>query len=599
MHFSSDAPRFVAARLVLGVALACGASAHAQTLIDTSAAIGVQNTLNQIQPGVTQVPGSMSVQFDACQMAPELCQNGQSVTAPAQPATSQPAAQPAATQSVSSQSSAAQPATAVPTAATPAQQAGQAQAGTPAVTVVPLTPQQQTQLQVARRSLSEGKYAQARSQFENLIVSNYNNPEPHFGLGLVLYNLGDLRGAAFEFGQFMRFAPGRYEGPYNLGVIATREGRYAEALKLYTEALTLAGTTAPSGPRQQILKALASEQSRARDYNGLAATYAALRQADPTNLEYVYRNAQALFLAGRLDEALPATYAVLERKGSSVQAALLLADIYAAQGLPDRAVRELNSAAARVLTGSDRAELLLHKSDLLLGQKDLRGALQAASDARREDTRSVRAYAREAEIQTQLGNRAEAIKAYQAALKLAPKSAAYRADLATLYLAANQYKEAGAEAAQALKLTPDAATQAKAQYVQGVSAYRQGQYAQARNLLNSSVLAVPNADTLLWLGLSYYGLGDYPSAVSVLSESVKLKPTATARQNLASALLATARYTEAEALLRGLVTDEPKNAEGWYLLGLSQQAQKRPDDARQSFKTAANLGEARAKEALK
>lgn len=574
MHFSPDAPRSLAARLVVGVALTCGAVAQAQTLIDTSAAIGVQNTLNQIPTVVPNVPA---------------------VTAPAQAAQTQ---QTQAQQQVQQQVQAPAPAavSAVPTAAPVA--SATAESSAPAIT--PLTPQQQTQLEQARKSLSAGNYAQARSQFENLIVANYNNPEPHFGLGLTLYTLGDLRGAAFEFGQFARFAPDRYEGPYNLGVVATREGRYAEALTLYSDALAKASAAnAAPGIRLQILRALASEQSRAKDYAGQAATYAALREADPTNPEYTYRQAQALYLGGQVAEALPVTYAVLEQKPSSMQAALLLADIYKAQGLPDRAIREVNAAAARAVSSGERAELLLRKSQLLLEQKDLQGALTAASDARREDSRNPLAAVREGEILAQLGRRPEAIQAYRSALLLSPKVARYHADLAALYLESNQYKEATAAAQQALKLSPDAATQAKAQYVQGVAAFRQRAYTEARRLLNASVVATPSAEALLWLGLSYYNLKDYPSAVSVLSESVRLRPTATARQNLAAALLATGRYGEAEALLRGLVTDEPKNGEGWYLLGLSQRAQQRTAEAKQAFKTAAALGEPRARNALK
>ena len=608
MLVSPDPSRFLAARLLLGVWLACGAGAQAQTLLDTSAAIGVQNTLNQVQPGVRQVPGSMTVQFDACQMAPELCKDGQPIgTAPASPASVPSQPQPAqaapaptsAAQTSVAQTSAAQTSAAQTSAAQTGQAAAeQTPAARPAPVVVPLTAEQQQLLLGAQAQFAAGRYPQARDEFEALIVRNYNNPEPHFGLGLALYQLGDLRGAAFEFGQFMQFAPQRYEGPYNLGVIAVREGRYPEALRLYGDALALAAS-APPAARETLLRALATEQGRVKDYAALSATYAVLRAANPDNVEYIYRHAQTLYQAGQFTDALAVTYAVLERKPSSLQAALLLADLYVAQGLPERAVRELSAAAARVLTGTDRATLLLRQSELLADQKNLRGALAAASEARLEDRRLPAAVIREAELLARLGQRPAAVRAYRDALALTPKSARIQAALAALYLEGNQYREAAEAAQQALRLTPDLTTQARAQYVRGVVAYRQGQYAQARTALNSSVLAAPDADSLLWLGLSYYALKDYSSAAAVLSESVRLRPTPAARQNLAAALLATARYAEAEALLRGLVTDEVKNAEGWYLLGLSQRAQQRTDDARVSFKTAASLGSSRAREALK
>ena len=144
----------------------------------------------------------------------------------------------------------------------------------------------------------------------------------------------------------------------------------------------------------------------------------------------------------------------------------------------------------------------------------------------------------------------------------------------------------------------DAALLARAEALQGVAAYRLGDYAAARAALKSSALRAPNADTSLWLGLSAYALGDYGAAVNALSESVKLNPTVTARQNLASALLAVSRYAEAEAILRGLISDDTRNAEAWYLLGLAQRSQGRDADARQAFKTAANLGHTKARGAL-
>ncbi|UTA50476.1 hypothetical protein MSS93_12305 [Deinococcus radiodurans] len=126
MLVSPDTPRFLAARLLLGAWLACGAGAQAQTLLDTSAAIGVQNTLNQIQPGVTQVPGSLSVQFDACKMAPESCKDGQPIGAAPAPATSGQSAQNAqSAQPAPSQVAPAAPTTPTQTTPTPAGEAPQ------------------------------------------------------------------------------------------------------------------------------------------------------------------------------------------------------------------------------------------------------------------------------------------------------------------------------------------------------------------------------------------------------------------------------------------------------------------------------------------
>lgn len=543
---------------LLSVALACG-PASAQSLVETVTTTSIQNTLN-----TSALPGSLSV-----------------------PAVPQAQPEPAQSQAA--------PASAAPAPAAP----GTSAAATPAVTVTPLSAAQQTALTAAQGSYAAGRYAQARAGFEALVAQNYSNPAPHFGLALTLLAQKDDRGAAFEFTQFQVLSPGSFEGPYNLGVLASRAGRYDDALKFYQDAAGLARTANNALAQEQALGAVASEQTRRADFTALSATLADLAALRPQDGDVQFRLAQARTLAGQGVTALPGLYALLQREPARVDAASLLADIYVAQGLPGRALSELSAAVGRVGSGTDRARLLLRQSGILATTGDLRAAVFAARDARTADTRFVAAYVREAELRAQNKDRAGALSAYQSAAGLAPKDAAIRTSLAALRLDLGQTAQATQDAAQALTLSPDTATRARAQFVQGVGLYRQGQYARARPLLASSAAAVPGAQVSLWLGLSSYALKDYKGAVSALQASVQAAPSPEARRNLASALLADARYTEAEAVARGLVTDSPKDAEAWYLLGLSQRSQRRDGEARQSLRTAANLGNVRAREALK
>ncbi|WP_245872750.1 tetratricopeptide repeat protein [Deinococcus planocerae] len=535
--------------VLLSLLLAAAPAASAQTLVETSTAVSVQNTLTQ-----TGTPAAV----------------------PRVPALPIPPAPPTA------------PSSPAPAASTPAP-----------VPITPLTPAQVAALGQAQAALRGGQLGQARTLFERLIAQNYAQPEPHFGLGLTLFAQNDLRGAAFEFTQLVALAPGRYEGPYNLGVIATREGRHADALKFYGEAANLARGKAGTATVRQVLGALAAEQTRAGDFAGLSTTLGEVAALDPNDVDAQFRLAQARTLAGQGALALPGAYAVLQRQPAHVNAALLVADIYVAQGLSNRAVRELDAAAGRVSRAEDRGRLLLRKADVLAASGDARGAVLAAQEATRADMRSAAAFARLAELRVVRGDRSGALAAYQSAVRLAPRDAGYRVGLAALRLALGQNADAARDAAQALRLSPEPATLARAQFVRGLAAYRQGQHGPARAALRSSALVSPSADTFLWLGLSAYAQQDYAGAATALSESVRLDPTPAARQNLASALLASARYPEAEAVLRGLVGEQPKNNEAWYLLGLAQRAQTREAEARQSLKTAANLGNAKAQGALK
>ncbi|WP_412029510.1 tetratricopeptide repeat protein [Deinococcus yunweiensis] len=530
--------------VLTGLMLAVATSASAQTLVETATSTSIQNTLNTSNTANTlKVP-----------------------VVPGAPTTTDPA-----------------------TGASTA----------PVVTVTPLTAGQQQQLKTAQLAFQAGQFAQARRQYEALVAANYTNPEPHFGLALTLLAQKDDKGAAFELGQFMALAPNRFEGPYNLGVIATRAGRYEEALKLYGDAATLMKDRATPAAQRQVLDALATEQTRKADFAALSTTLAAVVALDPTDQDAQYRLAQARTLSGQGAAALPGVYALLKLAPARADAALLLADIYVAQGLPDRGLRELNAALTRVTVPADRSDLLLRKANLLAAMGDTRGAVLSAQNATRENGRNAAAFARLGELRGARGDRPGSLTAYQNAVRLAPQNAAYRVALAGAHLGLNHSAEASSEASAALKLKPVGVTLARAQYVQGVSAYRQKQYAAAIKALGASHAAAPSADASLWLGLSAYAAGDYTVASGALAESVKLDPTPMARQNLASALLASARYPEAEAVLRGLVTENARNAEAWYMLGLAQRAQQREPEARTSLKTAATLGSFRAQGALK
>lgn len=578
MLFSKHSVRAATLTLLLA------ATAQAQTLIDTSAAIGVQNTLNQ------QVSGPNPNVIQKAQNTLQNIQQAQQAAADAANNTGLNGA-PA-------------PLSAAPNAAT---------AGTPQTPPPPpLTPVQQASLNQANATITAARsakpaqakvlLAQAQTSFETLVAQNYNNPEPHFGLGLALLAQNKDQAAAFEFNQFRTLAPDRYEGAYNLGVIATRAGRYDDAQKLYAEAATLAQNAAPE-VKAQILSALAGEQTRRADFAGLVGTLSQLSALQPENTVAQYRLALAQTLSGQGTQALPGLYALMQRDPNRADVVNLIADIYVSQNLPERANNELTAALGRVSSPRGRSELLLHKANITAARGDNRAAAYSAQAARTQDPTNSDAWLREGQLWMALGNRSAALNAYQGAAKSAPNDARARTELANAYLNLKQYalasQTAGQVVAQAKALKADTATLARAQYVQGVALYMQGAYAQARPVLNASAVSIPSADTTLWLGLTNYALKDYPAAVAALRESVRLNPTVTARQNLGSALLATGRYAEAEGILRGLVTDNPKSSDGWYMLGLAQRSQSKAAEARSSFQTAASLGNTRAAEALK
>ncbi|WP_161882404.1 tetratricopeptide repeat protein [Deinococcus alpinitundrae] len=541
--------------------------ARAQTMLDTLQTINISNTLDQ-----QSVSGGQAALDRAKALKGQL--QGQAAPDTSVPVPATPAAGSAA------------PAAATPPAAT--------------IPTLPFSDAQAARLKTAKTLLSQSKWAQARAIYEGLIADNYQQPEPHFGLALSLFALNDLTGARFELNQFVALSPQSFEGPYNLGIIAVQNKDYDEALKQFTAAAALADKATPSA-RRQVLEALASEQNRRQDYAGLSATLTQALTIDPNDVSLQYRLGQAVALSGNGAGALPLLYGALQNDATRAGAALLIADIYDAQKLPDRAVRELDSAAGQTLSGTDRARLLLRKAQLLQAQNQLKPAAQAAREATLADTRSASAQATLGALLAATGDLSGSLDAWRKAAPLEPTNASILLNLAAVQLSLGQNAEARHNAALTLKLAADndSATLARATFVQGVSAYRLKDYPAAVSALSSSAARQPSAETALWLGLSHYALKAYPAAIAALSDSVRLGSTPSARLNLGAALLAAGRFAEAEPNLRSVVVEDPGNAAAWYQLGLSRKAQGKNAEAKTAFTSAAKLGLAAAKAELK
>ncbi|MCY1702446.1 tetratricopeptide repeat protein [Deinococcus sp. SL84] len=563
----------------LTLALALGASlwgaGAAQTLIDTSAAVGVSGTLNSISGPSPSVIPQVRERLDAV-LDPSAQVTVAGEVAPAPAIGSPAAAQPGTTQPVTAQPSAGQPAPA------------------PA-----LTAEQLSVLQAAYTALEQGNAAQARQGFEQLISQNYRHPEAHFGLALALLAQGQTEAARFELGQLTALAPDRYEGPYNLGVLAVQAGQYPEALTYFGQAATLARTTASEDGQLYVLRALAAEQSRAADYAGLRQTLGEMVALDPGNAELKLRLAQAQTLTGEGVAALPGTYEALGSTRTQADAALLLSDIYEAQGLPERGLSELDRALQSVTAEDERARLLLRRARLLDALGQSAAAITAAEQSVRLRGNDAAAFALLGDLRRGAGNSQGALQAYREAALLEPKNADYRTELAALRLGLGRYADARRDAGMALNMNASPVTQARAELVLGLLDYRSARYASASTALRSSAAKLPSAETYLWLGLSEYKQKNYAGAAEALSESVRLDPTPLARRNLGSALLAAGRAAEAEALLLGLVTETPGDAEAWYLLGLARRADGKAAEARAAFQSAAALGSTAARGALK
>lgn len=447
-------------------------------------------------------------------------------------------------------------------------------------------------------SLRSGGAVQAIESFERLIAEDYNQPESHFGLALAYIEAQRYDEARFELERLAALAPERHEGHYNLGVLASRAGDHDGALHHFTNAAATLATASQAGQRR-VLEALAREQARIRDLDGLKSTLEAMRGFFPNDGHVALRLAQVKTLAGDSLGALPDAYQAMKDLSSREKAAALLSAIYLEQHLPERALNEALRAYSNATTNSGKSALLVAQARAKLALGQPQAALEDARRATVVNRYSAEAHSVYAQMLSENGDTKGALASYRRAAHVQPQNASVRAELAALRLNMGDYAQSRQDALQALGLKPDPMTKARAEFVLGVLDHRSKLYTDGIARLHSSVQANPTAETHLWLGMSQYKAGDYAGAVSNLSESVRLKPTVNAQRNLASAQLAAGQSTEAILTLQAMLHNHKSDAQGWYLLGLAQRQNGDEAAAKKSLQTASRLGSKAARSLLR
>jgi len=447
-----------------------------------------------------------------------------------------------------------------------------------------------TMLMLAKAYLDAGRYDDAARVYEDALALDYENFSAHFGLGLALYRKGDLRGAIFEFDQATRVAPDRFEGWYNLGVAYADLKRWDDAAKAFQKAIDVGKKAGLSG---DVMKPA---------YLGLAAAYRKLGKPDQAaevlkqaldvvgqDPEVMYLLAENLSLAGKPKDAIPYLYKVLQKDRSNVAAVSLLADIYVGQGLPDRALREIDRALEAAKDPKVKANLLLKKAGIIKAE-DPKKAAQLLEEASKLDPQLWQAHYDLGVNWLKAGDADEALRAFQRAYSIKPDEPKILVGLAAAYFMKQDYKQAYRYAQLALNSKDDEA-KAEALLIAGKSAYRLGRFGEARELLTRATEMMPDrADAWLWLGLAAYAMQDYNTAIAALEKSVQLDPTPVAKLNLGAAYLAVKRFSDAEQILTQVVLEDPENAEAWYNLGWALKALARDAEAQRAWKRALELG---------
>ncbi len=447
--------------------------------------------------------------------------------------------------------------------------------------------------------LCGGRFRDAQFSLEEAIRRDYKSFEAHFYLGRSLYEQGDYDASLLEYGQLASLYPDRLEPYYQQGVVYARVRKSEEAIKAFSQAIEVGKRIkAPNDILVSTYLALTSQYRILKNFDGVASAYAAARELRPDDASLMLGQAQALFDGGKPSDALPIAFEVRKNNPANTGAVLLIADIYSAQGLPERALREIDDTLTNIKTPKERSGLFVKRGVILQKagrNSEALAAFTAASEANPDNW----------EAQYNLGvlllptKPADALARFKTALRIKPDDGDTQLAIATAHEAMKNYPAAYSAAKTAAGLLSNPAQKNRARFLAARSAYSAGQFNDASTELRTLVAAEPeNYAYQLWYGLTRYQLKDTPGAISALETAVKLNPTAVeARTTLGAVYFAAKRFADAEQVLRSVLSVDPNNIDALTNLGFALANLNRTEEACTSLAKAASLGSNAARQA--
>lgn len=492
--------------------------------------------------------------------------------------------------------------------------------------------------------LAAGEFDAARARAELALTNSPNNVQANILMGSALVGLNQTDKAVKQIEQAISLDPSYAPAWTALGAVQFRNGTRAQAAAAFQKAVDLAPQSVDARLAQ------ANYQWASGDTAAAEATLKAALGLDAANTD-AHRALALLYLSTRrIAEAEPHFQALAAKPGGQ----LALADYYTGAGQRDKAMAVLHNVEA----GSDKnqaraATLRIAAIQYSAGNKPeaykiVDGVLknspkheeahvakarmllmdQKPDEAAKEAQEAVKLAAGSVAAQYTLGltaiarhDRAAAEGAFEQVLKLNPRAAAARLQLARLQLASGQTADALESAEEVSRERPD---DVDAAVLMSRSLRAQGNLPRAEREIAERIARNPNAAALHlergWLAVQN---NDVASARKSFDEALRLAPSSydalvglvtvdLAQRNAAAARSRIAAWQQrapndarlkvlsarvalsngdsaaAEQTLRALVTADPSQLEAYDLLGQIAVARGQLDRAQSDYQTLAS-----------
>ena len=366
---------------------------------------------------------------------------------------------------------------------------------------------------------------------------------------------------------------------------------------------------------------LVQEGNQLRDqgnYRGAIVLYKSALEKDANFIAARRQLGEAYLISGDLEKAKNELVKVLLQNPGETDVLLSLAKVHLQKREPEQALLELDkfhaahaeTAESLVLYGLAHgaggdltsAETFFNKAleldeqsvdarinlaKIALQHKDFKTARGYLQQAIKIDPKQMPAYYLLANVESRSGDREAAIDAYQGLLKIDPNQ------LEALYMSGILQLDLGdlpAVEKNVAALLAKFPRRAEGERLKGMLLFRQAQYPEAVQALQSSLTLQPHILAYFFLGLSHYSQNQLEQALSQFQKALDLQPNfERARILVAMTLLKQKRIPDAIQAVEQVLKTNKNNAYAYNILGSALIATGEYDRGMEALQTATEL----------
>lgn len=425
----------------------------------------------------------------------------------------------------------------------------------------------------------QGRYKEAVIEYQNVLRFDANDPKAIERMGVSYHNLGDFRRA------FPYLVKARKANPEDLGLALKLAAIYVIASRP-DDAREMAGLVLKKDPTNlRALQVMAVTARASGEITAAAAGFEAARPKLETHADYHIGLADLSMKGRNLDRAEHQLRDALERDARSVQARLMLANLYRLKGDRDAALRELKEAAAiEPVVGGARMRLV----DFYAAANNYAAAKEVLGAAKEGDGDYLTTRRRLAEIAFIEGRVEESLAILGDVFKKAPTDVEGHLIRGRIFLTERRTTEAIQDFQNVLKAD---AKMAQARYWLAVAYHQTGNVQQAKTELTQALEMAPRmVDAAVVLAEINLESGNAPATIESMEKLIKDQPRVLqAYVLLGAAHLAKQQPAAALQAFRKMQAVAPRDARPFYLAGLALQTLGQKADAAREFERALAL----------